>query len=639
MVRCVLFTLLTICLAHDADYISAETDKMGVAEEVAVDLLQLKGSISEDTEGDDDFTADIDAMAALDSDDDFDSVESDVSENAEDNEVADVAVDTDNDEDSDVDQDAMADFDSDENLNFVESDISEEKCDAFDKANPDLVKVDFSLAENSISNLGGVGPQTGVAEQLYYKRAATAIGNGDAYDLKVTVRGNAYHAKTPNINGQNGHYGVINVACGTSVDLDFQFVDPKTGQAATLDHLFFSWFDLDKGKFGGGEEEVTLWPGYSNTLVSSFSEIVQSEGSCPAGAGAQKCKRFLSSKWGVGKDNPTNPLTLTKQQAARTFSVEYKKVSSFSVTLRAGEGFGSRNFLFTGMSQVAYSTVDECCPAHICGCQDFCAEKNDATWEEKCKIAKCSTCDQCVDTTTTTTAAPATKEEACKNGLTFELSSDSLVENTLGKKKKGRMLFKGVLEYEGRSVDLSVTDVAKDPKYNNLGRRKYKADRRGYTGEYKGAGRVAFDKPGLYVLRFMMLDSKTGKETKLPLLPFVMYDVDGKGESITACGSAGAITHDDTSLTERESQGCFYHTSTKKEANIPTDFDSLTPNQKKVSVTYMYRNTGSWDIGVTLNNDEKERYILFGSSKVLACNYADQTRDEPWKNKGKTGDA
>jgi hypothetical protein len=600
MVRCVIFALLTVCLAHDSDYINAETIGMEAGEQVAVDLLQLKGSVTEDVEDDDDVAADMDDH---------------------------------------VDQDAMAEFDSDEDFDFVESEVAEEKCEAFDKSNPDLVKVDFALAENTISNLGGVGPQKGVAEQLYYKKAATANANGDEYDLKVRVRGTDYNAKTPDLNGQNGHYGVVNVACGTSVDLEFQFVDPKTGQPATMEHLIFSWFDLDKGKFGGGEEEVTLWPGYSNTIVSSFSEIVQGEVDCPPSANAQKCKSFLSSKWGVGKDNPTNPLTLTKQQAARTFSVEYKQVSSFSVTLRAGEGFGSRNFLFTGMSQVAYSSVEECCPDHICGCQSFCAEKEDATWEEKCTIAKCSTCDECVETTTTTTQAPASKEETCKNGLTFELSSDSLIENTLGKKKDGRMLFKKALVYEGRSVDLSVTDVANEPKYSNLGRRKYRADSRGYTGEYKGAGRVAFDKPGMYMLRFKMLDSETGEETKLPLFPFVLYDVDGIGEAVGACDTAGFVTHKDTSLTTRESQGCVFHASTKKEANIPVDFESLTPNQKKVSVTYMYRNTGSWDIGVTLTNDEKERYILFKSSKVLACDFEDRTRDEPWKNKGKAGDA
>jgi hypothetical protein len=604
MVRCVVFALLTICAAQDDDYISAaETRNMQLADEVAVSLLQRQASMLHT--GDDVVSADVD---------------------------------TDEVSDGDLDALSMEELDSDA-LDFVDSQDPEETCDAFDEANPTLVKVDFALAENSISNLGGVGPQTGAAEQLYYKHAATANANGDYYDLKVTVRGDSYHAKTPHTNGENGHYGVINVACGTSVDLEFQFVNPTTGEPASLEHLIFSWFDLDKGRFGGGDEQIVLWPGHSNTIVSSFTEIEQDEVDCPAGADAQKCKSFLSSTWGVGKDNPTNPMTLTKQQAARTFSVEYKHVSSFSVTLSAAAGFGSRNFLFTGMSQVAYSSVEECCPEHVCGCQSSCSE-SDATWENKCTLAKCSACDECVETTTTTTAGPVTKEETCNDGLTFELTSDNLVENTLGVYKKGRMLFKKVLEYEGRFVDLSVTDAAKKPEYSNAGRRKYKVDSRGYTGEYKGAGRVAFDTPGLYMLRFQILDSETGEETKLSLFPFTFYDVDGQGEAVSACNVAG-LTHDDTALTERDDthHGCVHFVSTKKEANIPTDFESLTLNQKKVAVTFMYRNTGSWDVGVALSPYERDRYILFKSSKVLACDYEDFTRDEPWKNKGKTGDA
>merc|ERR1712224_729332 len=53
-------------------------------------------------------------------------------------------------------------------------------------------------------------------------------------------------------------------------------------------------------------------------------------------------------------------------------------------------------------------------------------------WEEKCSIARCAGCDQCDTTTTTTTAAPASKEETCEDALTFGVSTENLVENTLG---------------------------------------------------------------------------------------------------------------------------------------------------------------------------------------------------------------
>jgi hypothetical protein len=189
------------------------------------------------------------------------------------------------------------------------------------------------------------------------------------------------------------------------------------------------------------------------------------------------------------------------------------------------------------------------------------------------------------------------------------------------------MLFKKVLEHEGRSVDLSITD-------DSSGRGSYsefKADSRDYTGAYKTAGRLAFDSTGDYLLKFTMLDSQTGKPVKLPLVPMTLYDVDGKGEIVTSCNVAKVILDENTQLHERYDEPCYSHVSVQKEVNIPADFDRMTPRQKKQTVTYVYRNTASWDLGVKLGGEEKHRYILFGSSKVLACDYEGRTWDKPWK--------
>jgi hypothetical protein len=303
--------------------------------------------------------------------------------------------------------------------------------------------------------------------------------------------------------------------------------------------------------------------------------------------------------------------------------------------LAAGEGFGSRNFLFTGMSQVAYGAIEECCPAHICGCHSSCEERG-TNWNDRCKMAKCADCEQCSPTTTTTTVAPATKKETCQDGLKFELSADRLVENTLGKKENGRMIFQNVLEHEGRSVDLWVTDDSAD-------RIRYKAfvpDSRNYTGAYKTAGRISFDSAGEYLLKFTMVDSETKKLVKLPLIPFTLYDIDGKGETVTSCNVAKVITDEKTRLVERYDEPCYSHVAGGREVNIPADFDILTVNQKRQTVTYVYRNRASWDLGVTLPGSQQNRYILFGSSKVLACDYEDKTRDKPWKdNRERKGDA
>jgi hypothetical protein len=515
----------------------------------------------------------------------------------------------------------------------------EDSCDALDEKYPELVKVDFQLAENTINNLGGVGPNSHQDQMLYYTNAAMADDGKTSYDLQVTVIGNSYTAITPQVNGQNGHYGVINVGCGTSVDLKFQLIDPNSGAPATLKNLIFSWFDLDKGKLGGGLETVLLWPGYEKYMVSSSSEIITEDANCPANAGNGACKLFKASTWGVGKDNPSDPMILTKQQAARTFATYYSDVSSFRVTLTASEGFGSRNFLFTGMSQVAYGSVEECCPAHICGCQSSCQASNHINWEQKCEHAKCADCNECTTTTTTTQQTPATKEETCENGLTFELSEEQLQENTLGKQKDGRMLFKNVLQHQGRSIDLSITDAATAPRYILNGYDKFVPDKREYTGAYKNAGRLSFETTGNFVFRFTMLDSQSGEPAKLPLFPVAIYDIDGRGELVTACNVAALIKHEKSRLIERHEGQCSSHLSRKKEVNIPADFDSLTLNQKKHSITLVYKNTASWDLAIRVSRYEDQRYVLFKSSKVLACDFEDKVRDKPWKNKEKIGDA
>merc|ERR1712194_821879 len=104
---------------------------------------------------------------------------------------------------------------------------------------------------------------------------------------------------------------------------------------------------------------------------------------------------------------------------------------------------------------------------------------------------------------------------------------------------------------------------------------------------------------------------------------------------VTACNVAKVIMYEGNGkngLIQREDGQCYNHVASKKEVNIPQNFESLTPNQKKQSVTYVYKNTASWEIGITLNDKKEHRYILFKSSKVLACDYDDKTNDGSWKN-------
>jgi len=220
---------------------------------------------------------------------------------------------------------------------------------------PDIVNIDFSLADHTVNNLGGLGPDTTPFQELYYKGVAQVKLTGQTVDLRITVDSGSYDTNRPDLNGVNTYYGVVSVSSGTSVDLKFNFVDPETGEPAALKKFFFSWFDLDEGKDEKSKETVTLTSGFSEYFLVPGSEVVEDQG-----------PSFTSSTYGEGVDNPRDPMNLTPQQASRTFAVMYEDTSEFKVRLTVGAGFASRNFLFTGMSQLVLASVPECCPPHIC---------------------------------------------------------------------------------------------------------------------------------------------------------------------------------------------------------------------------------------------------------------------------------
>lgn len=168
---------------------------------------------------------------------------------------------------------------------------------------------------------------------------------------------------------------------------------------------------------------------------------------------------------------------------------------------------------------------------------------------------------------------------------------------------------------------MSIYDAAKEPQYANSNQETfsvYTPDKQGRTGEFKSAVRVAYDEPGTYALKFELTDSETGKPVKLPLFPLNFYDIDGDGESVKACGVADVIGAN-TSLRETFADGCYTHSAQGREVNLPKDLNHLTPNQKKQSITYVYKDTSEWYIEFSLTAKNEGRTMVFKSTKVLAC--------------------
>lgn len=218
------------------------------------------------------------------------------------------------------------------------------------------------------SNLGGQGPDGG-AETLVYG------GVFPGTNLVIS----ALSPYTPNLlnanggvlhNGLHGGFGVINMACDSSVDLKFQFVDANTGTPVTPAPFVFTWFDSDHGMAHTSREAITV-RGFTSYHVTDnaaldIAEIGSGLGEDALAAGQGEAT-FTSTMRGGKVDNPTSPLSLSRLQADRTVAILFQDKSEFTVTL-SETGYANpqgRNFYFSGSSALV-CPEDAKCTSYTC---------------------------------------------------------------------------------------------------------------------------------------------------------------------------------------------------------------------------------------------------------------------------------
>jgi len=105
------------------------------------------------------------------------------------------------------------------------------------------VQLDFFNANVSVNNLGGQGPFFSQPEEIRY--AGIGSYGSEDFDLVVTSRSKYAPMNSAN-NGQNGRFGQINLAVGSSVDLTFTLRN-EANEPLPLNSFYFSFFDLDEG--------------------------------------------------------------------------------------------------------------------------------------------------------------------------------------------------------------------------------------------------------------------------------------------------------------------------------------------------------------------------------------------------------
>ena len=80
--------------------------------------------------------------------------------------------------------------------------------------------------------------------------------SGRPTDLLVSAL-STYTPRSPSANGLSGRFGSINLDAGSSVILQFAFVDSENNEPAVVEQAYLSIFDIDHNTDGSGTE--TLW--------------------------------------------------------------------------------------------------------------------------------------------------------------------------------------------------------------------------------------------------------------------------------------------------------------------------------------------------------------------------------------------
>lgn len=223
-----------------------------------------------------------------------------------------------------------------------------------------LCERSFKLNNVLRNNLGGAGPDGGEEGILFG-------GVMPGKDLLISAKS----AYTPNMlnpsggvlrNGAHQGFGVINMASGSSVDLDFTLKDSVTG-ADSADSFVVTFFDGDHGMSHESREILTI-NGMSNYIVDDNTELDITEtavddASLADGVGIAT---FTSSLHGTKEDNPVSPMSLSGLQEKRSVEAYFENKSKFSVSFSA-TGYVNpqgRNMMFAGASTLTCNRESKC---------------------------------------------------------------------------------------------------------------------------------------------------------------------------------------------------------------------------------------------------------------------------------------
>merc|ERR1719378_1745125 len=201
-----------------------------------------------------------------------------------------------------------------------------EYSDGHDFAYWDLCNVNVS------SNLGGMGPDTDAAEELRFSNVMQDVYGVGSGGRGVTAT-STYTPKNASANGIYHCFGIINVASGTLVDLEFGFKKSGTPEPVTFSDMYFTLYDMDTGKHGEGVEEVTLYDDVDE-LFQEDDCLYDKTGNLSTGL------TLTATTEGTGDDNLATPDNITELQRKKSITAKYTDEDTWTLSFGVSGGDG-----------------------------------------------------------------------------------------------------------------------------------------------------------------------------------------------------------------------------------------------------------------------------------------------------------
>lgn len=212
------------------------------------------------------------------------------------------------------------------------------------------MNIDFKQSSLVNNNLDGQGPLKGPPEMRFV--GIIRDYQGEPIDLVITAT-SAYRARNIRSTRLRGRFGQINLAGGSSVDLNFRFVKSATDEAVWLPKFAFTFSDIDQGWRGRASETVEV-DGFDRFVVVAGHELAVNRMSSTR-------MSFSSTKRGGKCDNPRQPLQLREvnckgrkvDQAKRSVMLLFTKTHNFNATFHVGKSRHGRLLAFAGLSSLS----------------------------------------------------------------------------------------------------------------------------------------------------------------------------------------------------------------------------------------------------------------------------------------------